>query len=193
MTNRRLRTRLEAIESSLRDLSHQLEIMKTVLVVKEPESAMAANAFEGLRKQIVAVAKEHWAHLAQLAAMDVAINHVTEVHELRRVSKEWLDQAGVLRVDKPSRESPVEMYETLGHGSDILEIIQPAYVDSTTGRIIKAGRLKLGDRTRMRADTNAQEVPEDEGGSDGSEDFEALGAVGEDQIIETRDGREEQQ
>ena len=186
------RARLDAIESSLRDLCHQLEIMKTILIVKEPESTMAANAFEGLRKQIVAVAQEHWAHLAQLAAMDVAVNHVTEVSELRGVSKEWLDQAGVLRVDDPTHKNAAEIFETVGGGAEIVEIFQPAYLDSATGRIIKAGRLKLGYNRRIQVDTNVQADGELDDRTDGARDSVALAVAADEESVGESHSREEQ-
>ena len=186
------RARLDAIESSLRDLCHQLEIMKTILIVKEPGSTMAADAFEGLRKQIVAVAQEHWAHLAQLATMDVAVNHVAEVSELRRVSKEWLDQAGVLRVDDPGHKDAAENFETVGRGSEVVEIFQPAYVDSATGRVIKAGRLKLGDIRRIQVDTDVQADGEHDDSTDGARGSVALAVAADEKSVEESHSREEE-
>ena len=162
MKNRRIEDRLTALEILIHELNHQAELIKTVLVVKEPESTLAAGAFEGLRKQIVTVAQEHWTHLAQLAIIDVAANHVEDVNELRRVSEEWLTQAGVQKVHRLAPDASTEMWELVGHGPDVLEVLQPAYIDSETGRIIKAGRLMRGDRRRTptATDDRASSEPE---------------------------------
>ena len=143
---RKTNQRLDNIELTLRDLVHEAELMKTVLIVKEPESTVAAGAFDGLRKQIAAVAQEHWAHLAQVAQIDAAVNHVSEVSELRTIVRQWLEQARVAKLEGPtSQEHAAEQFEFVGQGSCIVETVHPAYVDTTTGRVIKQGVLRLAE------------------------------------------------
>lgn len=139
--------RLDKVELSLRELVHEAELLKTVLIVKEPESTVAAGAFDGLRKQIVAVAQERWAHLAQVAQIDAAVNHVSEVSELRTIAQQWLEQAGIRKLDGPtSQEHVAQQFEFVGQGTYVVETINPAYIDTQTGRVVKQGVLRLGER-----------------------------------------------
>lgn len=169
--------RLDRVERTLQELVHAAELLKTVLIVKEPQSTVAAGAFDGLRKQIVAVAQEHWAHLAQVAQMDAAISHVSEVAELRTISNQWLEQAGVRKVDLPTTaELAAEQFELVGQGAYVVEALRPAYVDVQTGRVIKQGLLRLAESrpTTPKEEPNPTEVPStgDAGSADKEEEAE---------------------
>lgn len=139
---KRVDERLDKIESLLGELRHDAELLRTVLVIREPDTVTAANAYEGLRKQIVAVAQEHWAHLAQLVEIDVSINHTDSIEVTRGLVDDWLIRAGVRRISQPTDSRQLtELFEDLGgHGSTV-EIRSPAYVDSATGRLIRKGRF----------------------------------------------------
>lgn len=159
--------RLDKVELSLRELVHEAELLKTVLIVKEPESTVAAGAFDGLRKQIVAVARERWAHLAQVAQIDAAVNHVSEVSELRTIAQQWLEQAGIKKLDGPtSQEQVTEQFELVGQGNCVVETINPAYIDTQTGRVVKQGVLRLGEQAADLSPptpSDDSEIPSGEG------------------------------
>lgn len=154
--------RLDKIELALRELAHEAELLKTVLIVKEPGSTVAAGAFDGLRKQIVAVAQERWAHLAQVAQIDVAVHHVSDVSELRSIARQWLEQAGIRKIAHPtSDERAAEQFEFVGQGSHVVEVIRPAYIDVQTGRIVKQGVLRLAESS-MGAEPSPAPGPDHE-------------------------------
>ena len=54
-------------------LEHEAELMRTVLIVKEPQTVVAAKSYDGLRKQVMASAAERRSHLNQLVSMAVAV------------------------------------------------------------------------------------------------------------------------
>ena len=58
-------------------LQHEADLMRTVLIVKEPNTVQAAQAYDGLRKQIGASAAERRSHLNQLVGMSVAVSRAT--------------------------------------------------------------------------------------------------------------------
>ena len=151
---RRERVQLDEIVRALEHLDRKSELIQTVLMVREPESVTAASAYEGLRKQIVAVAGERWAHLARLAQIDHALHHSDNIDTVRRVSAEWLEQAGVMKLHAVPDGTHVEdLFEILDDSGDTMQVVQPAYVDPQSGRTLKMGRVQfVNGATSVHAD-----------------------------------------
>lgn len=129
----------------IKGLERDNELIRTVLMVKEPGTVHAAQAFEGLRKQILAGAAERRSHLAQLVVMSVAVSRATSVDDLRPQVREWMEQAGVGRLDEaPAGEPARDFFEDIaGDGLDgPLEVVEPAYVDRQTGALLRLGRAR---------------------------------------------------
>jgi hypothetical protein len=138
---------LREVSDRLRQLEHDADLIKTVLVVKEPETVHAANAYEGLRKQVIAATGERRTHLAQLAAMAVAVARAASVDDLRPQVRDWLQQAGVVEIRTlPEGALPQDLFEDLDGGSlegvTALEVWEPAYVDGNTGALLRLGRAR---------------------------------------------------
>lgn len=122
-----------------REIEHKLDLIYTALVVRDPGTSMAAEAFEGLRKQVIAGATARHAHVAQLAEFDVALRRGASTDDLLKLTAQWLDQAGVARVDDPTRREAFE--STLAPGTPA-EVEIPAYVNTVTGQLVRQGRLR---------------------------------------------------
>lgn len=136
---------LEDLIERIKGLEHQAELIKTVLMVKEPSSIAAAEAYEGLRKQVVASAAERRSHLAQLVAMSVAVSRATSVQDLAAMLDEWMAQAGIVRLNQvPEGWSAADLFEDIG-GEGLagpLELVEPAYVEQHTGALLRLGRAR---------------------------------------------------
>lgn len=144
-SNDLLRELLERVKG----LEHEADMMRTILIVKEPGSLQASQAFEGLRKQVLAGAAERRSHLAQLVAMSVAVSRATSVDDLIPQVREWLEQAGVGTVSAlPEGVAARDLFEDVdGHGlTGGLEVLEPAYVDLSTGALLRLGRARLAPR-----------------------------------------------
>ena len=136
---------LQDVQERIKGLEREAELFRTVLIVKEPGSVVAAQSFEGLRKQIVAGAAERRSHLTQLVSMQVAVSRATSVDDLLPQVAEWLEQAGIAQLTHvPTGSSVAEVFEDLtGEGLDgTIEIVEPAYVDSQTGALLRLGRAQ---------------------------------------------------
>lgn len=147
MRNRRVAEALGDISSRLHDLEQAAELMKTVLIVKEPQTVHAANAYDGLRKQVIAAMGERRSHLGQLATMAVAVERASSVDDLRPQVREWLAQAGVVEVrDLPLGARAQDLFEEADGGSlegvDHLDVDEPAYVDAGSGIVLRLGRAR---------------------------------------------------
>lgn len=118
------------------------EQMQTVLMIREPNSTAAAEAYEGLRKQVVATATERRQHLVQLAEFEAAVRHGADGNQLLSMIDGWMQQAGLLRLAAIDDEDVAVAFDLTEDGGGPLEIMSPAYVDSRTNAVVRKGRAR---------------------------------------------------
>ena len=123
----------------LSEIARQLDKIEVALIVRDPGTSLSADAYDGLRRQVIAAAQERTAHLVQLALIDEALRDPRDIEGLRTLVEEWMGQAGLTRVDDPSHEQLFEVVSGKGSGR---ELVAPAYVDASSNRIIKQGRAR---------------------------------------------------
>jgi hypothetical protein len=123
----------------LAEIERQLDRVYTALVVRDPGTPLSADAYEGLRRQVVASTQARIAHVGQLAEFDVALHRGAGPDDLRQLVTQWLNQAGVVRIEDPALRDAFETNVAAGQGV-VVEI--PAYIDSATNRVVRQGRLR---------------------------------------------------
>jgi len=139
---RELRAAVERITGQIDQLDRRTEKMEVILMVREPTTSVAAEAYEGLRKQVVTAVTERMAHLAQLVQLDAALTAGADADSVGKLVRGWVEQASLERVvdaEHPQRDLLFEMVEDLGGRPEVLE---PAYVDAVTGRVIRRGSIR---------------------------------------------------
>lgn len=107
---------------------------------------MAADAYTGLRKQIIAAVSERTAHLHQLAQFDSTLRAGATPDELSILVREWLGQASLEVVEDTSLDGAFEFVGP--KDAPGVRVVRPAYVDGVTGRVIRSGvaeRLTEGE------------------------------------------------
>lgn len=131
-------------------MERQLDLIHTALVVRDPGTSISADAYEGLRKQVIAAATARQAHVAQLAEIDVAIHRGASAEDLRALVSQWLDQAGVTRVEDAAVREAFDSSVPPGLDADVET---PAYINTVTGQLVRQGRLRAGasDQPEMPA------------------------------------------
>jgi hypothetical protein len=140
MRRRKLEGRLDAMEAMLDKVERGVEMIELVTVVREPNTGMSADAYNGLRKQVIASASERSAHLNQLAHFDSALRAGAGPSELEALVREWLGQASLAAVDDPAM---TEAFEVVGpEGTTGRRVLRHGYVDLTTGRVVRAGLVE---------------------------------------------------
>jgi hypothetical protein len=140
MRRRKLEGRLDSLEAMLDKVERGVEKIELVTVVREPNTGMSADAYNGLRKQVIASASERSAHLNQLAQFDAALRAGADPTELEALVREWLDQASLAAVGDP--EMP-EAFEVVGpEDASGRRVLKQGYVDLTTGRVVRAGLIE---------------------------------------------------
>jgi hypothetical protein len=133
---------LEQVQRTLDQLERRAEKMETILFVREPSSVSSAEAYEGLRKQVVNAVTERLNHLTQLVQLDHALRHGADAPTLRTLVDGWFEQAGLVRVDDPEHGDRDLVYDLLEAGDGPLVVTEPAYVDAVSGRLIRPGRAR---------------------------------------------------
>lgn len=125
------------VEQLVDKLDRRVEKIELVTVIREPNSGLAADAYNGLRKQVVAAVTERNVHLHQLAQFDTAVRGEASTDHLGALVGEWLAQAGVQVVSDPQIQ---EAFQFVGDADGAhVRVVRPAYVDSVTGRVIQSG------------------------------------------------------
>lgn len=136
------------------------EQMQTVLMIREPNSTAAAEAYEGLRKQVIATSTERRQHLVQLAEFETALRNGADGSVLQSLVDGWIDQAGLVRVHKASGDEVDLLFELTEDSGPELKVSAPAYVDSKSRSVVKMGRARKvapGAASRARPATNHTE------------------------------------
>jgi hypothetical protein len=133
---------IRGVAELLGGLSRRMERIELILTVKEPSSSAAADAYDGLRKQVVTAVTERLAHLAQLAQLDAALGHGAEGDVLAQMVDAWLQQAALERIDDPRHSRAGVLFELVEDLGGPLRVIESAYCDAVTGRVIRQGRVR---------------------------------------------------
>lgn len=137
-----LREVVDRISGQLDQLDRRAEKMEVILMVREPTVGAAAEAYDGLRKQVIAAVGDRTAHLKQLAQLDAALAAGAGADAAAKLVRDFADQAALERVtnaEHPDRNLLFEIVEDLGGDYEVLEA---AYVDAKTGRVIRRGSMR---------------------------------------------------
>ena len=133
---------LDRIGQHLDQLERRTEKMETILLVREPATPVAADAYEGLRKQVVNAVTARLTHLAQLVQLDAALAHDADRDHIARMVSGWLEQAALARVTDTSRADQDLLFDLVEDLGGPVEVLEPAYVDLVTGRVIRPGQTR---------------------------------------------------
>jgi hypothetical protein len=137
-----LQETLDRVCNLLDQLDRRTEKMETILMVREPASTAAADAYEGLRKQVVSTSTERLTHLAQLVQLDAALSHGADADALGRMVREWAEQASVVTVTDPGAPNGDLLFVMVEDLGGPVEVLEPAYMDGVTGRVIRQGQIR---------------------------------------------------
>jgi len=113
-----------------RHFDHRLDMLELYLTVRDPGTAKSADAYDGLRKLLIAANKSTQIHLAHLAELHRIANATESVEPLRGKIGEFMTQMGVVAIADPTRK---DLYEFTGGKGDRVVIDSPAYVTTMEG------------------------------------------------------------
>jgi hypothetical protein len=145
MTRKRvLEERLSALAGDIDRISRSMDRIEVATIVREPSSQLSVDAYDGLRRQVVAAAGDRMTHLYQLARFSQAVATGASAQDLAPLVAEWVLQAGLEQVDDLSDS---RYYDVLGGvGPDLVQL-RPAYRDAITGRAVVMGQVERVETT----------------------------------------------
>jgi len=152
--------RLADLERMVDQIHRSIEKIEVATIVREPQSAVAVDAYDGLRRQIIAAAGERMAHLHQLAQFAEAITPTGQATNLARLVDEWMGQAGVELVEDVGDPN---YYDVLGGSGPELRMLRPAYRDCVTGRTVVMGQVERVEPAAAAAGSTAAGEPRPDG------------------------------
>lgn len=120
----------------LDDIQELLLRIDAALVVRDPGTARSVDAYDGLRKQIIAAAGERRRMLVLLSEFSEALRLGQGTGVLQSKTDEWMLQANLVRLSEVASE---DAFEIVGATDGSVVVSVPAYVDGTTGIIIRLG------------------------------------------------------
>ena len=132
------------IDNELADIRIGLELIKTIVMIREPATVQAAEAYEGLRKAVIAGAAERTAHLQQLARLDAEVNRGASIEAIRKLLRDLLAEAGLHRINEVEAGGEGAFDEVGGKG-DAWRVVEPAYYEDTgrgQPRLVRAGKAE---------------------------------------------------
>jgi hypothetical protein len=133
--NRNDREQLNRIEVLLQRLD-------SAVVVRDPGSARAAEAFDGLRKSVIQASKSHRIHVAHLIALDESIRSGGTIELVHLRVGEYLRELGIERLADAGHP---EAFDIVGDGEGDIEVLEAAIIERTDdGRVsvLKVGKAK---------------------------------------------------
>ena len=130
-------------KSEYRDMRHELDIIKTILTVSNPQSPIAAEAFDGLRKSVVHAATSSQVLLAVLAQLDQVASSGDNIDDVRVKLRELMEQYGLHKVT--AYEAMPQAFDRTGRG-DTATVTKPAYVAGEGQLVIRGSAAMSNDR-----------------------------------------------
>jgi hypothetical protein len=104
---------------------HRLDLLELYLTVRDPGTAKAAEAYDGLRKLLINANKGTQVHLAHLAELHRVASAADSLDPVRAKLGEYMSQVGLHAVDAGSHR---DFFEVTGGSGTSLIVDSPAYV-----------------------------------------------------------------
>jgi hypothetical protein len=148
------RRRLERFEARQEAMLAQIGHITTALIVREPGTALSANAYDGLRKQVSIAARDRRQHLARLVELMEAIDNGATPETLRRKCEQWCHESGLESVTDVSG-SEAHWFRIVEGDGPAVEVLTPAWVDTEVGHLIQRGTARRVRRESVDEDAEA--------------------------------------
>lgn len=142
MARRELDDAITETRDLARQIERRLDKMETVLIIREPSSQVAADAYDGLRKQVVTALQERQAHVTQLVQFAAALENGADAQTLKSMVDGWLESSHVIVTADTTTADADLLFQVIENLGGDIEVVAPAYVDGSTNRVIRQGRIR---------------------------------------------------
>ena len=139
----------------LTDIKSLLIRLDAAVVVRDPGSARAAEAFDGLRKQLAQSSKSRRLHQAHLLSLQDSLDRGASIELIRDRITDFMMELGIGKLTDTNDPSFFDVFEGEGLG---LECVEPAYVE-----VLENGQtvlVRLGKARRIHLPESAATIIE---------------------------------
>ena len=128
----------------IQEIKNLLIAINTALVVRDPGNARAAEAYEGLRKQLNAGVKSHRSHIGHLVTLSESLNRNADIELIRDRVNDFLQELGVRTIHNYIPQL-FEVVETVEGNEDDVEIVEPALAEEFEGSLseLRKGKVRI--------------------------------------------------
>lgn len=133
-------------KKQLNEIERLLNRLDAAVVVRDPGNAHSAEAYDGLRKQIIRSGTNHRAHLAHLIALSESLDRGAGIELIRDRVKDFLAELGVKPISDYIYPELFEIVETIQGEQDGVEVLEPAVaeqMDDGKFNPIHKGKVRL--------------------------------------------------
>ena len=140
-------------KQSLEQIERRLEIIETILLLRDPGGARSAEVFEGLRSRVEAVAGERRRHLLDLVELHREVSRKAErspdgeAAAFLGTIDQALSREGVKSHGREGDKYVPQLFEVMGDKPSgdgvVTRVHTAAYVDTQTGEVISQGRVEV--------------------------------------------------
>lgn len=119
MRNREVIEAFENLQIAYRDLELMIKGIETALIVRDPGTALSADAYEGLRRQVVQISSQRRQHISNLLDLVDAVDKGATVETLRLRAADFLAELGLTEIDVSNASAhPDDVFDELSEGLD---------------------------------------------------------------------------
>ena len=143
----------------LENIEILLQRLEAAVVVRDPGNAHSADAYDGLRKQIIQSGKNHRTHLAHLISLSDSLQRGADIALITDRVNDFLTELGVMRI---SDTNFVDLFEVVEGEGSALECIEPAVVEKLDNQVmvpIKLGKARRVPGPELLEETSQEVVP----------------------------------
>ena len=134
----------------LSQVLRMLERLDAAVVVREPGNARSAEAFDGLRKQIIQSGRNQRSHIAHLLSIADSIDRGADIDLIKNRVSDFLFELGVEKTTDTSIEGAFEIIGGAGEGS---RCVEPAVIQKLDNGLVIS--IRVGKAERMAVEVLA--------------------------------------
>lgn len=132
-------------KQQLHQIENLLQRLDAAVVVRDPGNARAAEAYEGLRKQLIRSSTNHRSHIAHLLSLSDSLKREASMELIRDRVSDFLAELGVKFISDYSHPDLFEIVETVhgeAHSFEVLESAVIEHMDDGSIMAIRPGKVR---------------------------------------------------
>ena len=179
------------LKHRIAELHLMLTKLETFLIVRDPGTALSADAYDGLRKTILQSAKNRRTHVSHLLSLKESLDRNASTELIKDRVNDFLNELGI---SYSSDTTIPDYFEVVEGEGDLIECVVPAVIDTDADGntiLLKPGKARRvpspGEPSTVHEDAVDSEEPDKSTDTTDSQDSEIQDEVTPDTSTERSD------